>query len=172
MIIAVAGNLSSPRESSQAAKSIALSTGFSYISQKELEQETIKEHCLSSEDLESKEYPMLVWETIEKKSRQRSTITDHPLIAWKGSPEIRIYVRGSEKEAAERKAGEENTSREEALRELKEGEQREARRSLKAYGVDLYDLSVFDLVINAERLGPEGAQAIIRKYLERMKARE
>ena len=86
-------------------------------------------------------------------------LVDADLKVWLKAP---LEIRG------ERIAKRENKSVEAAVKETSEREECERERYLNYYNIDIRDLSVYDLVIDSSKWGPEEISEIVSKAIECM----
>ena len=72
-----------------------------------------------------------------------------------GIPAFRVYVTADFPIRVERIAGREEKEIETVEQELLERERSEYERYTKYYGIDIRDTSIYDLVLDSSRMGPE-----------------
>lgn len=81
-------------------------------------------------------------------------------------PAFRIYLNASPNVRIERVGLREGETLEEATRVTKEREASEAKRYMMYYGIDINDLSVYDLVVDTDHLGPDQVIETIMDAIE------
>lgn len=98
-----------------------------------------------------------------------NVVLDGHLTAWIVSDlaDAKIYLTASLLTRASRIARRDNISLDKAVREILVRESAQRARFLKFYGIDPYDLSIFNLVINSDKLGVEETFETIRVFLEK-----
>ena len=102
---------------------------------------------------------------------------DCVVMTWLGpwivkGADLRVWLEASEGERARRVAGRDRMAKEEALRHVRERDANNRARYRKYYKIDIDDRSVFDLVVNAERISPEQSSEIIVEAAELLKPRK
>lgn len=80
--------------------------------------------------------------------------------------DLRVWLEASEEERARRVAGRDKMSREEALKHVRARDANNRARYKKYYKIDIDDRSIFDLVVNTGRFGPEQAAEIVAETAE------
>jgi predicted cytidylate kinase len=81
-------------------------------------------------------------------------------------PAFRIYLDASPEVRMQRIGVREGENFEDACRETKERQASEAKRYMMYYGIDITDMGVYDLVVNTDKLDPDGVISTILKAIE------
>ena len=87
-------------------------------------------------------------------------------------PAFKVYLYASPEVRVSRIGVREGESVEEAQEKTRLREASEAKRYMMYYGIDITDLSVYDLVVDTDRLGPDQVLAEILKGAEGYSAGE
>jgi cytidylate kinase len=83
---------------------------------------------------------------------------------------LRVFLEASEEERAKRIAKRDKMTFKKALEHIKERDMHNRGRYLALYGIDIYDKSIFDLIINTEKLTPkQSAEIVIAAYKAKVK---
>jgi cytidylate kinase len=83
---------------------------------------------------------------------------------------LRVFLEASEEERAKRIAKRDKMTFKKALEHIKERDMHNRGRYLALYGIDIYDKSIFDLIINTEKLTPkQSAEIVIAAYKTKVK---
>ncbi|MDY6779766.1 MAG: AAA family ATPase [Halobacteria archaeon] len=80
--------------------------------------------------------------------------------------DLKVWLDASREVRAERVADREEQTPDEALKEIREREESEAKRYEEIHGIDIHDLSVYDLVVDAERWDADGVAEIATTAVE------
>ncbi|ADI32506.1 (d)CMP kinase [Staphylothermus hellenicus] len=98
-----------------------------------------------------------------------NVVLDGHLTAWivSGIADIKIYVTAPLHIRIKRIAGRDNIDLDKAMHETIIREYVQKKRFIEYYGIDIDDLSIFDLVINTEKLSVEETFNIIRGFIEK-----
>ena len=93
------------------------------------------------------------------RARQGDVVIESRLAGWiarnEGLPAVRAWIDCDPDVRAQRVADRERVSRAQARAENDERQHVERSRYLVLYGLDLEDLSIYDLVLDSEALGPD-----------------
>ncbi|MCD6488153.1 MAG: AAA family ATPase [Desulfurococcales archaeon] len=101
---------------------------------------------------------------------KRDLVLDGHLTAWIVSEiaDVRILVTAPLSVRVHRIAHRDNKSFEDALRETITREYTQYKRFVEYYGIDPLDYTIFDIIVNTEKLGPEEAFEVIRRGIEKI----
>jgi len=173
VVIAVSGPPGSGK-TTQAVK-IAEYFGLRYFSAGKLFREIALKKGVSVEELsiQAMRDPSIDFE-IDKRTYEEAlkgnVVLDGHLTAWivKDIADVKIYLKAPLNVRVERIARRDNVDSYKALKETLLREYTQWRRYLDYYGIDINDLSIFDLIIDAEKLNIDSIFEIIRSYIEKI----
>ncbi len=159
-IIAVGGPHGSGKSS--VAKRLAKELSMTYISAGGVFRQIAKERGISMKEmsekvLEEPDIDIQIDDRTKKLGSEENTIVDAQLAAHFTPKDaiLKICIDASFEVRCERIASRENMSIDQSHLETKTREKSERKRFLDLYGIDIDDLSVFDVVINNNRLNEE-----------------
>jgi len=172
VIIAISGPPGSGKTTQ--AKLIAKYFNLDYFSAGAIFREVAKDRGLSLEELSkiASRDPTIDLE-IDRRSFERAqkdnVVADGHLVSWilHDVADYKIYLTAPLMIRAKRIAARDGVSFEKALRETITREYYEKQRYVYYYGIDVNDLSIFDLVINVEKLSIDEVFNIIKEFLEK-----
>ena len=159
------------------AKKIAERYGLSYFSAGAIFRRVAQEKGLSLEELSilAMHDPRIDLEidraTLEA-AKEDNIVIDGHLAAWIVADlvDLRIYMTAPLPLRVMRIAGRDGVSLEKALFETLIREYTQRKRFLEYYGLDVTDTSIFDIVINTKKIGPEEAFNMVAPVIERLLA--
>ncbi len=157
------------------AKMIAEHYGLRYHSAGIIFRSIAKEKGLSLEELSvlASKDPSIDIE-IDRRTYEEAlkgdVVIDGHLTSWVISEiaDVRIYVTASLITRIKRIAHRDGKSFEEAAIETIVREYLQYRRFIEYYGIDPYDTSIFDIVVNTDRLSPQEVFEIISSYIDKI----
>ncbi|MHA1115190.1 MAG: (d)CMP kinase [Candidatus Heimdallarchaeaceae archaeon] len=174
-IIAISGQHGSGKTT--AAKMLAESLNYRYLSAGSIFREmaekkgyTLEEFtALAEKDTSIDEY--IDRKTVEIAKSEKDLIVDAQLAGWllKDIADLSICISASFDKRIERIAKRENRTIEEVFKETITREKSEKERYASLYSFDLSDLSIYDLIINTDRLE---AQTVVKIILAAIKERD
>ncbi len=170
IVIAVGGPSGSGKTTY--ARYIAKKLGLPHVSAGSLFRKLAKERGMTLVELnkEAETNPVIDY-LIDKMSldeaKKGNVVLEGHLTPWvvKDYADLMIYVNAPINVRVKRIAEREGRDWKEVLTETAKRELSHAIRFKKLYGLDLTDLSIFDYVIDTEKIGVEGVQEIIDTIL-------
>ncbi|MFH1751341.1 MAG: cytidylate kinase family protein [archaeon] len=143
------------------AKTIALNNGLKYYS-----MQTIDSELEGIQD----NYSEKARQVFLSKTKNKMAIICHPLAAWQlFNADAKIFLQSLKKNRAIRLSEKEKIPIGEAMQKIDLMQQEQSVSLLKNYGIDSLDLSVYDLVLNIDKLDKDGITAIMEKFIEKRK---
>ena len=151
-----------------AARALVEEFGLRYVSAGELFRRLAKERGMGLEEFSryAERHPNIDRE-IDKRTaaeaKKGNVLIDAGLAGWmaKGA-DVRILLTAPLETRVKRIAKRDGRGYAEVLRETVERERSEAKRFKRFYGININDWSVFDLVLNTERLNPRRMAQVLR----------
>ncbi|MEW6295429.1 MAG: hypothetical protein AB1467_03995 [Candidatus Diapherotrites archaeon] len=157
-------------ESREISKMLALQSGLRCISSDEIKTRIAVELNSQKEKIKEEEHPEKFKNIIMQESKKGDVVIDHITGSWlAGNADIKIFLNSSKKSRAKTLSEKEKIPLSEALERIELLEKDFARQMLNNYGINVFELEGHDLVLNMDRLGKEGAIAVINKFIEKMK---
>lgn len=175
-IIAVSGPHGSGK--STAARKVAESLGYEYVSAGELFREMAKKENMSLEEF-SKQAELkeeidkyIDDKTLELGQTRDNIVIDAQLGGWmlKNEADILIYITAPFDLRIQRISERENKTVEIIIQETKTREESEKNRYQKLYKIDITDLTIYDLVINSQKFNAfECVEIILTAFNRKLK---
>ncbi|MCD6247767.1 MAG: cytidylate kinase family protein [Candidatus Diapherotrites archaeon] len=158
------------------SKLLALQLGIKYLSKEALLRKIAKSNKKTLQEIEqevaSEEFVEKLRKLLLSEAKNDHVIIDWPLACWAMSEaELRVFLYSAPKQRAEKIIKKEKIPLSDAKRKIDEEEQKLRQNMLKLLGVNIYDVKNFDLAINVDKVGMEGAASIIIRYLKNVKMR-
>ena len=154
------------------ARAVARNSGLNYISAGEVFRQLAKERGMTLDEFSRyvERHPAIdrrIDERTIRTTRKGNSLIDARLAGWmaKGA-DLKIFLAAPLEVRAERIAKREQRSLKDVLRETVARERSEKKRFKRLYGIDLEDRSVFDLVLNTERLSAREVIRIVGSAVE------
>ncbi len=176
-IVAIGGPHGSGKSS--VAKRIAEKFNMNYVSAGQVFRDMAKEMNLSLEEFsvlatKDSNYDLEIDRRTETLSQIDNTVVDAQLAAYKvAKANIRICITASPQVRWKRISKREQTTLEKARNETIIREDVERERFKKLYNIDIDDMSVYDVIINSDRLDEEEVydlvEVVVRHVLEKEK---
>jgi len=175
-IIAVSGPHGSGK--STAARKVAESLGYEYVSAGELFRDMAKEENMSLEEFskhaELKEEidKYIDDKTLELGQTRDNIVIDAQLGGWmlKNEADILIYITAPFDLRIQRISERENKTVEIIIKETKAREESEKNRYQKLYKIDITDLTIYDLIINSQKFNAfECVEIILTAFNRKLK---
>lgn len=157
------------------AKMISKALGLRYYSAGTIFRKIAEEKGLSLEQLSilATRDPSIDVE-IDRRSYEEAkkgdVVLDGHLIAWivEELADVKILVTAPLRTRVERIAKRDNKDLVAAFRETVIREYTQYRRFIEYYGIDPYDYSIFDIIVNTEKMGPLETFKTIMGYIEKV----
>ncbi len=170
VIIAIAGPHGSGK--STVARKIASEFKLRYVSAGVVFRTYAAEHGFSLEELskivlEKPEIDREIDQRTKEEATKGNVVIDAQLAGWitQDNNDFSIFITAPFEVRCQRIATRENISLEQAIRETRVREESEAKRFKELYGVDIWDLSIYDLVINTQRVTAEETTQLVRSAI-------
>ena len=172
VVIAISGPPGSGKTTQ--AKKIVEYLGLRYFSAGKVFREIAREKGLSIEELSilAAKDPSIDLE-IDRRTYMEAlkgdVVLDGHLTAWivKDIADIKVYLTAPLIVRVKRIAKRDNIDFHVALKQTIIREYMQWKRYIDYYGIDVNDLSIFDLVIDVEKIGIEEVFEIIKSYIEK-----
>jgi len=162
MIITVGGSIGSGK--STLARSLARKLGIKYCSVGQIMRDIAKERGLSildfsleaeKDSLIDKELDERQKDIVEEAEKSGGCVMDSRLGAYILKPDFAIWLDASPEVQDARISGRDSISIADARLLIARREASEHERYLKIYNIDLDDQSVYDLILNTDKMAPE-----------------
>jgi len=176
LTITVSGNSGSGK--SLGAKSIAKVFNLKHVKAGEILRELAKMKKISVVKMSEIREPEIDYK-MDKRSlklaMEGNVVLDARLSGWVAGnwADVKIFYECSLDVKAKRVAKRDNISVEEALERLKKRDEQDHEKYQKLYSVDSFDKSIYDIIINNEKLSLEEAKTVpvklVKEFLKRKK---
>ncbi len=97
-----------------------------------------------------------------------NVILEGRLSGWMVNGDIKIWLKAPAEVRAKRVARRDNLEIIQALEKIKRRELSEKKRYRKIYNIDIDDLSIYNIVLDTEKLSPESLVKIMEIYLDNL----
>jgi len=172
MLITVSGPAGSGK--STLAGDLATRLGYEHVSGGDIFRDIAAERGLSPLELnklaeENDEIDRDLDRRLRSTARERDDLVlESRLAGWMAGEyaDLRVWLDAPLQVRAARIADREDKSVEQAREETRARADSEALRYREYYGVDIEDLSIYDLVVNTARWGPEGVVDLVADAIE------
>ena len=102
-------------------------------------------------------------------AKECNVVIEGRLAGWMvKNADLKIWLDAPIMERAKRVARREGVSVEEAFVQIAEREKQNRKRYLNLYGIDIEDKSIYDLIINTAKWGPDGVFAIVKAAIDHL----
>ncbi|NJF25332.1 (d)CMP kinase [Thermococcus sp. Bubb.Bath] len=102
-------------------------------------------------------------------AKECNVVIEGRLAGWMvRDADLKIWLDAPMMERAKRVARREGISVEEAYVQTAEREKQNRKRYLNLYGIDIEDRSIYDLIINTAKWGPDGVFAIVKAAIDHL----
>jgi len=157
------------------SKLLALQLGIKYLSKKSILKKLAKKHKKSIQEVEqaiaSEKFIEELRELVNSEAKGTHVIIDWPLACWTANESLKIFLYVTQRKRAEAITKREKVPLGDAKEKLKKGDDELKQNILSLLGINIYDVKNFDLVVNVDRIGLEGAASVIMRYLKNVKTR-
>ncbi len=102
-------------------------------------------------------------------ARECNVVIEGRLAGWMvRRADLKIWLDAPIRERAKRVARREGITVEKAFMAIAEREKQNRKRYLNLYGIDIDDLSIYDLVIDTSKWGPDGVFSIVKAAIDHL----
>lgn len=155
LTITVSGPASSGKTTG--AKAIASAFNLRYFSAGEIFRDMAKKRRIPLErfsEIREREVDYEIDKNILRLAMEGNCVLDGRLTGWAAGDhaEAKIYYECSLKTRAERAAKRDKKPFEESLRDIKRRDEEDNKKYKKLYGIDLFDKSIYNVIINNEKI--------------------
>jgi len=155
-------------------RNLARHYGFKHIYAGLIFRQMAKEMGMSLEEFQ--EYAELHPEIDREVDRRQieaakecNVVIEGRLAGWMvKDADLKIWLDAPMMERARRVARREGISVEEAFMQIAEREKGNRKRYLNLYGIDIEDKSIYDLIINTAKWGPDGVFSIVKAAIDHL----
>ncbi|MCD6478400.1 MAG: cytidylate kinase family protein [Candidatus Diapherotrites archaeon] len=157
------------------SKLLALQLGIKYLPKETILKKMAKKHRKSVQEIESlltsEKFIEELRELINKEAKSTHVIIDWPLACWVASDSMKVFLYMTQKSRANVITKKAKIPLSDAKEKLRKEDDELKQNILSLLGINIYDVKNFDLAMNMDKIGIEGAASVIMRYLKNIKTR-
>ena len=146
-----------------------------FIGKETILKKMAKKHRKSVQEIESlltsEKFIEELRELINKEAKSTHVIIDWPLACWVASDSMKVFLYMTQKSRANVITKKAKIPLSDAKEKLRKEDDEMKQNILSLLGINIYDVKNFDLAMNMDKIGIEGAASVIMRYLKNIKTR-